>query len=82
MNSRISFKNAVRFSVQLLDGIEWIQQKGVVHADIKPDNCLINTNNNLVISDFGSAFLLKVHALIHLSDLLETVAIFCTNYLL
>lgn len=60
LRNRISPKNAVRFAVQILQGLEWIHSKNVVHADIKPDNCLITTSNNVVISDFGSAFYLEV----------------------
>lgn len=53
--NRISRENAVRFTVQLLQAVEWMHSQNVIHADIKPDNCLINMSNNLVLSDFGSA---------------------------
>ena len=38
---------------QLLDGIEWIHQKGFVHLDFKPDNVLILSSQDIAISDFS-----------------------------
>ena len=43
------------FFSQLLDAVEKIHQKGMLHRDIKPGNILITTENKLVLIDFGSA---------------------------
>mmetsp|Transcript_68222 Transcript_68222/g.137222 ORF Transcript_68222/g.137222 Transcript_68222/m.137222 type:complete len:560 (-) Transcript_68222:101-1780(-) len=41
---------------QLLDAIAHCHDKGVVHRDVKPDNCLINkAHSKLTLCDFGSA---------------------------
>ena len=38
---------------QLIEGIKYIQNQGIVHRDIKPDNILIDLNNTIKICDFG-----------------------------
>ncbi len=58
-------QNKIRFSIQLLEAIEWIHSKNVVHCDLKSDNILITSSNNLVVADFGAALLL------------ENVSLFC-----
>lgn len=47
-----------RFIRHLLEGLDWIHKKRIIHNDIRPDNLLITYENNLVIADFGSALLL------------------------
>jgi serine/threonine protein kinase/uncharacterized membrane protein len=40
---------------QLLDAVEEVHQKGMLHRDIKPDNVLITPEGRVVLIDFGSA---------------------------
>ena len=41
------------FFVQLLKGMEYLHDRGVVHRDIKPENLLLDNYDVLKISDFG-----------------------------
>lgn len=37
----------------ILDGVEYAHGEGVIHRDLKPDNVLMNTDEDLVVTDFG-----------------------------
>ena len=43
------------FFYMLLDAVETIHQKNILHRDIKPGNILVTKENILVLIDFGSA---------------------------
>lgn len=40
---------------QLLEALEFIHRKGIVHRDLKAENLLLNSKGNLVLIDFGTA---------------------------
>jgi len=41
------------FIFQLLQGLKYLQQKKVIHRDLKPKNLLLDDKNELKIGDFG-----------------------------
>ncbi|CAH0381995.1 unnamed protein product [Bemisia tabaci] len=43
------------YFTQLVDGLEYLHSKGIVHKDIKPGNLLLTSGQVLKISDFGVA---------------------------
>ena len=51
----INWKEAVHFTVQILEALEHAHEKGVVHRDIKPQNILISKDGTAKVSDFGIA---------------------------
>ncbi|CAG9466171.1 unnamed protein product [Pedinophyceae sp. YPF-701] len=55
-NIGIHVKAVRAYAVQLLVSLKHLRDTGILHADIKPDNILVNKERNTVkLADFGSA---------------------------
>lgn len=52
---RYSEDDVVSYVLQLLQGLEYLHGRRIVHLDIKPDNVVVSGTNALKIIDFGSA---------------------------
>ncbi|GAA6059924.1 hypothetical protein JCM10212_003064 [Sporobolomyces blumeae] len=48
-------RDASRLFAQLISGVAYLHQKGVVHRDLKLENLLLDRNRNVIITDFGFA---------------------------
>lgn len=56
-----SVEQAVEITLQILNGLENLHEKGFVHRDLKPDNLLI-MNSKLCLADFGVSREVKTHS--------------------
>ena len=50
---QFSENDAKFYLAQVVQGIQYLHQKGVIYRDLKPENCLIDQNGNLKLADFG-----------------------------
>jgi serine/threonine protein kinase/tetratricopeptide (TPR) repeat protein len=55
MTSRFSLREALELFVQLLDALEYLQLRKIVHCDINPHNIFIDDEKGLTLLDFGLA---------------------------
>lgn len=55
LNGEISPEIVKSFMYQLLRGLAFCHSHNVLHRDLKPQNLLINKNNELKLADFGLA---------------------------
>lgn len=58
-NQNLTIREIIKYTLDFLPAIEYIHSRGVIHCDIKPNNILIDDNNNAILTDFGSALYLN-----------------------
>ncbi len=54
-HGQLELSRALEFGIQICDGIGFAHRSRIVHADIKPQNVLLNSSNTVKITDFGIA---------------------------
>ena len=56
LNQRCLKENvARRLFAQLISGVGYLHKRGIVHRDLKLENLLLDSNRNIIITDFGFA---------------------------
>ncbi len=51
----IGFPEILNITIQILNGLSFAHQQGIIHRDIKPSNILISHDGTVKITDFGLA---------------------------
>ncbi|WP_052700756.1 serine/threonine protein kinase [Methylocucumis oryzae] len=69
----IPWPTAVKYTIELLDGIHHAHSFNVVHRDIKPSNIIITDKNSVKILDFGIARILETARLTQTGQFVGTL---------
>jgi serine/threonine-protein kinase len=56
---KLGIKTSLRYLKQILSALEFAHKHKVIHRDIRPSNILIDDQNNIKITDFGTSTLLN-----------------------
>lgn len=51
--SRLPLSTIVDYVRQISDALQYAHDEGLVHRDVKPENMLIGSNNEILLNDFG-----------------------------
>lgn len=55
--TRLPLETIVAYVKQVADALQYAHQRTLIHGDIKPENMLLGTNSEILLSDFGVATL-------------------------
>lgn len=56
---KLSWKEALHFSIQIAKGLAHAHERGIIHRDIKPHNIMILRDGSVKVADFGIARLMS-----------------------
>jgi eukaryotic-like serine/threonine-protein kinase len=51
----LSLKQIVEYGIQIGEGLQEAHRKGIIHRDIKSENIMVNSKNQIKVMDFGLA---------------------------
>jgi eukaryotic-like serine/threonine-protein kinase len=70
----LPYEEAIRFILNVIDGLQEAHRLGVLHRDVKPSNCFLTTDGRVKIGDFGLSKSLEAeHSLTRTGAFLGTV---------
>jgi serine/threonine protein kinase len=55
VKSLFALQDAIAYAIQIGEALQEAHSHGIVHRDVKPDNIMVNTKNQIKVTDFGLA---------------------------
>lgn len=69
----IPYAKVVDIMGQILEGVDYAHRHGIIHRDLKPHNILIDSKDQVKITDFGIAVALSKNSITQTNSLLGSV---------
>ncbi len=63
-NGRLSTERSVRLAINVCEALSYVHTRGIVHHDLKPDNVMVNSADEIKLIDFGIATAGGAHRLV------------------
>lgn len=64
----LPFKSALNLLTQIANGLEYAHQNGIIHADLKPANVMVDNKGNVKLLDFGVAHKLHLNVDVYAAE--------------
>ncbi len=55
LDDKLTFDQVIDYAIQIADALKDAHDKGIIHRDIKSDNIMVTTRNQIKVMDFGLA---------------------------
>lgn len=52
-NDFLPITDSIKYIINVLESLEYLHEKKLIHGDIKPSNILLNSNGEAVLTDYG-----------------------------
>ncbi|MGB2869186.1 MAG: protein kinase [Bacteroidota bacterium] len=72
--AKLKTEDVIGYALQIGDALQEAHSKGIVHRDVKPENIMVNSRNQIKVMDFGLAKLKGSLKLTRTSSTVGTVA--------
>jgi serine/threonine protein kinase len=72
--TRLPLATILRYAQQVADALTYLHQRNLIHQDIKPENMLLDANDNVLLGDFGLAIMLDETMSQQSEDFVATLA--------